>query len=332
MSSLRPSLIVPLVGWTCFALEALFVVMLFRSRNVGDDAAGRGLGTAFGLLLVPLVLLVGGTLLWGTLAKSVAITRAGTLLSALPFLAIVFVNVRGIVQKAPRALNQTRIGVFPDAALTRIARAIDAGDTAEVRQRLTASAVDVTQRDVFGRTLLGHAVFRATARDGMSSQRAVVRVLLEHGVPYAADALEAGGDWGTDMAVRSGDVDNDLLELALQHGANPNAIVLGEDEPVLFAANMTVTKAELLARYGAQVNAVAPGGFRKGWNGLMHAAYRGHWEMARWFVTKGVSPAYTAPDGMTLEKVIANAHELARRHGYAQHDEAAAFMAEVDAR
>lgn len=332
MPLLRSAPAVSLIGWTCFALELLFVLMLLRSRNVGDDAAGRGLGTAFGLVLLPLVLLVGGTLLWGALAKSVAITRAGALLAALPFLVMVFMTARGMLQKGNRAINQGRIGSFSDPALTRLARAVDAGDDATVKGLLRGATLDFSQRDVFGRTLLGHAVFRATSFDGTPEQRAMVRVLLEHGVPYAADATEVDGDWATEMAVRSEDSAIDLLDVALQHGADANAIVRGDDEPVLFAVSMTPAKADLLVAHGANVQAVAPGGFRKGWTGLMNAAYHGQWEMARWFLAKGIPTDYAAPDGMTLAKVIEGAHTLARKHGYTQHDEAAAFMAEVHAK
>jgi hypothetical protein len=332
MPLLRSAQVVSLIGWSCFALELLFVLMLLRSRNVGDDAAGRGLGTAFGLVLLPLVLLVGGTLLWGTLAKSVAITRAGALLAALPFLVMVFMTARGMLQKGNRAINQTRIGAFADPTLTGVARAIDNGDSAAVKRLLLGATPDFAQRDAFGRTLLGHAVFRATSYDGTPAQRAMVRVLLEHGVPYAADATEVDGDWATEMAVRSEDSAIDLLDVALQHGADPNAIVRGDDEPVLFAVSMTPAKADLLVSHGADVRAVAPGGFRKGWTGLMNAAYQGQWEMARWFLAKGVPIDYVAPDGMTLAKVIEGAHALARKHGYTQHDEAAAFMVEVQSK
>ena len=44
--------ILSIAGWTLFALDAVFVVMLFMARNVGDDAAGRGMVPGSGLFLL----------------------------------------------------------------------------------------------------------------------------------------------------------------------------------------------------------------------------------------------------------------------------------------
>lgn len=43
------------IGWICFAINALFVLSLFVFRNVGDDAAGRGMAQGFALVLTPVL-------------------------------------------------------------------------------------------------------------------------------------------------------------------------------------------------------------------------------------------------------------------------------------
>ncbi len=101
-----------ILGWVCVAAEVLFVVSLLSARNMGDDAAGRGLGTAYGAVLAPIVLLVGGTLLWGTLTGSRPKIVAGSLLSALPLFVMIFVTAKGMVRKAGRAWVATGAGAF----------------------------------------------------------------------------------------------------------------------------------------------------------------------------------------------------------------------------
>jgi hypothetical protein len=77
-----------LIGWTCFALDVLFVVMMFATRNVGDDAAGRGMATGFGIILTPIVLLAGGALWWAQRSGSFGGVLVATLLVGFPFLVL----------------------------------------------------------------------------------------------------------------------------------------------------------------------------------------------------------------------------------------------------
>jgi len=76
-----------IVGWICFALEAGLVVMLLLSRNMGDDAAGRGLATAWGLVLLPVVLIAGGALYWAQRSGRAGAVWVATLLVGAPFIA-----------------------------------------------------------------------------------------------------------------------------------------------------------------------------------------------------------------------------------------------------
>ena len=296
---------IQLIGWVCVALEGGFVLLLLRSRNAGDDAAGRGLATAYGALLAPIVLLVGGTLLWGTLTDSRPLIVAGALLSALPFLGMLAIGVLGMVRKASRAWVRRGTGAFDSRALTRLARAIDRGEVNTVAEMLKGARLDFTERDAYQRTLLGHAVFRATAMFSTPEQGQLVRALLEGGVPYAADAVEPDGDWASVIATNAGDQHNHILQAALEFGADPNARDPWDEQPQLFSRNMTVGKAKLLVEHGADVHALSARADRRLWSGLMNAAHEGQWEMAGFFLDHGVDPAYATPDGKTAGQIVA---------------------------
>lgn len=68
------------IGWLCFALDGALVVALLLSRDPGSDAAGRGLGRSWGLILLPVLLGAGGLLYWGARSPASIGTLAGTLL------------------------------------------------------------------------------------------------------------------------------------------------------------------------------------------------------------------------------------------------------------
>ena len=295
---------VALIGWICFALDALFVLMLFATKNMGDDAAGRGMATGFAIVLLPILFAAGGILLWGTRTGSKAGTIAGAVFTALPFILLGANFVSGMVGKVERAASLSRRGKFRDPALTQIARKISEGDTATVRTLLTGGALDFTQRDAFDHTLLGVAVDRATSMESGPAHKAMVRVLLDAGVPYAADATGPGKDWFSEWACSSGDMYNGMLEAALKHGADPNANERYDNHPMLFSYNMTMPKLRLLVQHGADVQRRSQRSDRMGWSALMNAVYLREWEWAQFFLDQGVAPGYTSADGSTALSIL----------------------------
>lgn len=295
---------VALVGWICFALDALFVLMLFITKNMGDDAAGRGMATGFALVLAPILLAAGGILLWGTRSGSRTGTITGALLTSLPFILIGANFLSGMIGTAERAASLSRRGKFRDPALTQIAKRVAEGDTAAVRALLAGAKLDFTQRDAFDHTLLGVAVDRATSMESGPAHKAMVRVLLDGGVPYTADATKPGRDWFADWACSSGDLYNDMLEAALRHGADPNANEPYDDHPMIFCYNMTLPKLRLLVQYGADVQRRSQRSDRMGWSVLMNAVYLREWEWAQFFLDQGVAPSYAAPDGTTALSIL----------------------------
>src|SRR5271157_1900148 len=62
MSGIFLKLII-LAGWALFAFDAVLAIVAIVARNMGDDAASRGMAVSFGLVaLVPV--LIGGTVLY----------------------------------------------------------------------------------------------------------------------------------------------------------------------------------------------------------------------------------------------------------------------------
>lgn len=53
------------VVWVFFLLDAVFVAMLAIQKNMGDDAAGRGMALGFAMMLAPVVAVAGCLLAWG---------------------------------------------------------------------------------------------------------------------------------------------------------------------------------------------------------------------------------------------------------------------------
>lgn len=298
------------VGWICFALDAVLVLSMFITQNVGDDAAGRGMATGFAIVLTPILLIAGGILFWGTRSGSRAGIVGGTLFTALPFILLAAGGISNFAGGLSRKASLARRGRFADATLTRVAQAVRAGDSATVVTLLTGRTLDWTQRDPFDHTLLGVAVDAATDYTASPAQQAMVRLLLEHGVPYAEDATEPGGNWFATVVENNGDRDNDIIRAALEHGANANAKVRFDDFPLLFAMHMTPAKADLLIAHGADVNAKSKRTDRPEWTTLMNAAYMSDWPMANYFLDHSVPVRYKAPDGNDVFSVMAEVAKL----------------------
>jgi hypothetical protein len=295
---------IALIGWICFALDALFVLGLFMTKNMGDDAAGRGMATGFAIVLAPILLVAGGILLWGTRSGSKAGIIAGALFTGLPFIFVGANFVTGMVGKMERAASLSRRGKFRDSALTQIAKKIDEGDTTAVRALLNGATLDFSQRDAFDHTLLGVAVDRATSMESGPAHKAMVRVLLDAGVPYTADAIGLEADWFSAWACSSGDMYNDMLEAALKHGADPNANERYDDHPMIFSYNMSMPKIRMLVQYGADVQRRSKRSDRLGWSTLMNAVYLREWEWAQFFLDQGVPADYKSADGSSALSIL----------------------------
>lgn len=322
------------IGWVCFALEAAFVAILLLSRNMGDDAAGRGLATAWGLILAPVVLVAGGALFWAQRAQRPGAVWAATLVLGLPFVVGGINALTGSAKGLGRAASKARQGRFSDPALRQVAKAIDAGDTALVRRLASTGTIDWTARDPWGSTLVGHAVRRTGQMyDGFGRPEdlASVRILFESGAPYIIDALGEGERLLTSAGYNTDSTSLALMRIYLEHGADPNELERFDDAPLVFHQNLTVPKLELLAAHGADLQLKSGRSDRSGWSTLMNAAYMSNWPVAKFLLHHGVSPDYAAPDGMTLDSILADEPGYAESRTEAEIAERKAFIDAVKA-
>lgn len=301
-----------LLGWILLVLEALFVIVLFFQRNLGDDAAGRGMARGFSYVLAPIVLLAGAAFVWGQQGGPRGAFWAGLLVLAVPLLFGAFNFAGGTLRKLERTIWRAQAGRFEDGRLTRMARAIDRNDTAELSRLLAAGPTDFAARDRMGRTLLGHAIARAIAWEADTGQVEPVRVLLAAGAPPAADALAPTRTVASvsehDLVYHLVGVGNPgavlVLDTVLGAGADPN--VLDEDgRPLLFSTYLRLPALEVLAKHHVNMQAVDTRPDRLGYSALMHAASMGEWGLAGFFLQHGVPPDHRAPDGTTLDSILA---------------------------
>ncbi len=306
---------ITIFGWTCFALDLAFVVALFVIRDGGSDAAGRGLGRGWALLLLPVLLGAGALLWWATRAESRIGIASGTFLVAIPFLWLAQSKVQQLRENRVSAAEQATHGQFASAELRAIAKQIDLADTAGLRARLdehrrTGTKLDHSERDAAGQTILGFAASRASDYLDTTPDKLVsLQMLLAHGVPYAADAVEVGGDWHRDLIEGGSERYLDVIATALEAGADANAMGKYDRMPAFFNSNATIGKLQLLAKHGADFQVLTPAPERH--SAIMRALRFSMFAEALFFLQQGVDPAYVAPNGKTalseFDRVVAEA-------------------------
>lgn len=288
------------------------MLSLAVARNMGDDAAGRGLASGWAMILAVPLLVAGGLLAWGTWGHQKAAFWVGFALVASPV-------AYGAVQRGQQALKglgraaaRAQYGRFADGRLTRLARAIDRADTTEMRALLAAGAPDFAARDPHGHTILGHALHRVVEDFYGNDRSAPVRLLLEAGAAPRLDVLAVER---TPASISEHDAVFHLfavhtpgalaaLELLLAAGADPNRP--DEDgRPMYFSTYTTRAALEVLARHGADFRRLDTREERAGWTALMNAAYLQSWPEALFFLEQGVPADHVAPDGASLASILA---------------------------
>jgi hypothetical protein len=320
---------VAVLGWIFFALEAAVVALLLLSKNMGDDAAGRGLGTAWGLVLAPVVLVAGGALFWAQRSGRGGAIWAATLVLGLPFILWAVNAASGSAKSLSRKSWRAQQGRFEDPAVRALAKAVDAGDTALVRTLASAGGIDWAARDPWGATIVGHAV-RRTGQPYEGFGRPVdiesVRILFESGAPYTIDAAGEDERLLTSAGYNADDVSLALMRIYLAHGADPNERKKFDDASLVLHSNVTVPKLELLTAAGADLQVKSEREDRQGWSTLMNAAYMSNWPVAMFLLQHGVPADYAAPDGTTLDSILAADPDYEQSHTDVEKAERQAFV------
>ncbi len=320
-----------LIGWGCLALELLFVASLFFTRNPGADAAGRGMVTGFGVLVLPLLLISGALLFWGQKSSSKAFQGVTLLVVALPFLIAGALWANNAINNAGDSVRAAHEDDFADPRLAALAKAIDGGEPKALELLLKSGGpIDWQARNQSNETLLGYAIRTPSADADVDRHFEIVRMLLSHGAPLAGDPTYPGKPLLAAIFNNDSATSLTLLRTVLKAGVDPNT----RDEDGLPLIHLTnswqgVKKVELLVEYGADLQALNNRPDRPKWTALMNAAYMQDWDLALYFLSHGISPDYKAPDGNTLASVLAE-----RAAGYVSYHESPppgykAFQAEL---
>ena len=298
--------IISILGWICFALDTAFVVALLVIRDAGTDAAGRGLGRGWGVILLPILLAAGGLLYWGTKSGSKFGTLTGTLMVALPFILLAQGRLKLMRENAQADAQNAEHGQFADATLNTIAKAIDAGDTTALQTLLSSykangTALNYAERDRAGATLLGFAATRAMDYEGTIDKVAALRILLQNGVPYAADAKHVGEDWSFEAITGVPDKFLEIAAIALDAGADAKQQARRDRYPVIMSYELSVPKLQLLVQHGADVHVLN----ERGETTLFNMVRFKKFPQALYFLQQGVDPDIAASDGGTMQDELA---------------------------
>ena len=296
---------ISILGWVCFVLDTAFVISLIVIRDAGSDAAGRGLGRSWGFVLLPILLAAGGLLYWGTKSGSKIGTLTGTVMVALPFLLLAQGRIKQMRENTRYSAQEAEHGQFTDANLNVVVKAIDAGDTTALQTLLASyksngTTLNYTERDRAGATLLGFAATRAMDYDGTMDKVAALRILLQNGVPYSADAQRAGEDWSYEALTGGPDRFVEIAAIALDAGADAKQQARYDRYPIIMSYEVSVPKLQLLVNHGADVHVLN----ERGETTLFNMVSFKKFPAALFFLQQGVDPNIATSDGRTVQSEL----------------------------
>ena len=298
------------LGWLLLAGEAFMVLNLLLTRNIGDDAAGRGLATGWGILLGGVLLVAGAMFVWGQFGGPRVFFYLGLLLLAAPLGFLAKNYAKRAIEERERRAYWDAVVIFPDPRLVRLAAAIDALDTAQVRAIIAEGGLDFAARHHTGVTILGYAMNNALLQGQPPVAVEPVRMLMEAGAVPSPDILEAeaSGPWAADRLVAQlmggGEQGPAVLDLVLSAGGNANARD-GDGRPLLASSYLRLASAKVLVRHGADVNARdSSRADRLGYTPAMLQALYGEWDLVAFLLDHGADPGITGADGTTLRDLL----------------------------
>ena len=303
--------ILTIAAWVVFAVDACLVIATVISPNMGDDAAGRGVALGYGMVALAFLLIGGAALFFGLRAQSRLAVGGSLTLLALPLLLFFGTDLENVVHRATGWFSDRKVGRYPEPAQRDLAKAIRAGDPAEMR-RILASHPNLNARDDAGNDLLGFAVSMANLLDtNVSPENRIeaVRLLLEADM----DPNQARGVYGSSTLF---DLSRSLTDpapaaifrLFLDHGANPNAI--GTDgSPLIFDTWQNLDCVRAVLDHGGQVDIRS----KDGTTPLLFYVGNGRWDAALLMLDRGADVHVQNESGVTLEAALTNRKALAER-------------------
>jgi hypothetical protein len=291
-----------IAAWVLFAVDAFVIVAAVISRDMGDDAAGRGMALSFGLIGLAFLLIGGAALYFFGRAHSWPGVAGSIALLALPLFLFFGSDVEAKFHDAGAWLSDRKVGRYPEPAQRELARAIEAGDFQAIR-KILATRPNLNGRDAAGHDLLSYAVKQTRLLGpNRDSERWVeaVRLLLDAGM----DPNQAREPDGTPVFVFLSKVLDDPaaardFRLFLEHGADPNGPAT-EEQPPIFNAWENLDSLRALLDHGAQIDIRN----RNGDTPLLFCAWGGRWNAALLLLERGAALGVKNKQGTTLDAAL----------------------------
>jgi hypothetical protein len=298
-------------AWVMLGLDAVLVGMALISRDMGDDAAGRGVALALGLMGLGFLLLGGALLFFSGRAKSGWGVGGSLVFLALPFMLFFGADVEGLIHNAGVWVDNQKVGRYPEPAQRELATAIKAGNLDRMASIL-ATHPNLQGRDAIGFDLLSFAVAQSGSVDPKADRDrtvTVVELLLDAGMDpnQARDPDDASVFVRLSRSV--GDpISARIFQLFLDHGANPNALD-GDGQPAVFHAWENPESVGALLDHGANIDIRG----KDGDTPLLFYVYNGRWDAARLVLERGADLHVRNKYGTTLDLALKNQVEIAGR-------------------
>jgi hypothetical protein len=292
-------------AWGLLALDTLILLAAMIYRDMGDDAAGRGMALGLGLIGLPFPLTGGAALYAGGRADSWPAVIGALLLLALPFLLFFGTRVESVVRDVRWFFHRRTVGRYPDPALRQLARAIETGDLQTMRMVL-ASHPNLDGRDPVGFDLLSRAMSQPRLRDPdleADGERGVeaVRLLLDAGMDPTRDQGAGGLSCFLTLCYsrRSDPVFERVFRLFLQHGADANELDSNGQPPIFHVWN-SLDAIRALLEHGADIDGRSRGGDTP----LRYFVRYRHWQAALLLLDRGADINVRDGNGLTLERAL----------------------------
>ena len=260
--------------WGLVAADGLLAIAGLVTRNMGDDAAGRGVATTFGLISLALVAGAATLLYFSSRSHSWVGVAFSACLLGLPLLFIFGTSATSALQELKYRIAESRTGRYKDPRQRQLAQAIRAGDLDGMR-RILALKPALDGRDPIDYDLLSYSIALVRERKGTPD---AVRLLLEAGMNPNQSRFPNGSGLLDELTYSTEPVEKAVFRMLLEHGADPNAPGRQTARTPLCATE-DPDLVKLLVEHGADVNAMSPSG-----TPLIHNILTSHWDNAVYLI------------------------------------------------
>lgn len=290
-----------IAAWVVFAVDLVFVFAMLFGDSRGQDAAGRGMQQGMGILGLVIVAIAAAGLYFGGRAHLWWAVAGLFVVLAIPFLIYGSSQIDRMVRDRRYEAYQRKIGAYPDPSQRALAKAIAAGDLGAMRAIL-AGHPNLSGRDAADYDLLSYAVSQAGGIDSkvdIDTAVEAVRLLLDAGMDANGGQFPNGD--GAFKSVTCGLPEPSsarLFAVFLEHGANPNALVL--NQPTIFRIGNAPDSLRLLLDHGAGIESRD----RDGNTPLLYYVMHSQWDAALLLLDRGADIAVKNNKEETLESLL----------------------------